>query len=34
MKANWKSLALYILRIIEPIITGAEGGAITQLQLI
>lgn len=31
MKANWKSIALYILRIIELIITGAAGGAITQL---
>ena len=31
MKANWKFIALYILRIIELIITGAAGGAITQL---
>ena len=31
MKTNWKSIALYILRIIELIITGAAGGAITQL---
>ena len=31
MKANWKSIVLYILRIIELIITGAAGGAITQL---
>ena len=31
MKANRKSIALYILRIIELIITGAAGGAITQL---
>lgn len=26
MKKNWKSIALYILRIIEMIITGAAGG--------
>ena len=31
MKVNWKQIALYILRIIELIITGAAGGAITQL---
>ena len=31
MKVNWKQLALYILRIIELVITGAAGGAITQL---
>ena len=30
MKTNWKSIALYILRIVELILTGA-GGAITQL---
>ena len=28
---NWKQLALYILRILELVITGAAGGAITQL---
>lgn len=26
MKTNWKSIALYILRLIEMIITGAAGG--------
>ena len=31
MKTNWKSIALYILRIVELILTGAAGGAITQL---
>ena len=31
MKMNWKQLALYILRILELVITGAAGGAISQL---
>ena len=31
MKTNWKSIALYILRIVELILTGEAGGAITQL---
>lgn len=31
MKVNWKQVALYILRIIELVITGAAGGAITQI---
>lgn len=31
MKVNWKRVALYVLRIIEMVITGATGGAITQL---
>lgn len=31
MKINWKRVALYVLRVIELIITGAAGGAITQL---
>ena len=31
MKMNWKQLPLYVLRIIELVITGAAGGAITQL---
>ena len=31
MKENWKRVALYVLRIIEMVITGAAGGAITQL---
>ena len=31
MKVNWKLLVLYVLRFIELLITGAAGGAITQL---
>ena len=31
MKINWKRMALYVLRVIELIITGAAGGAMTQL---
>ena len=31
MKVNWKQIALYILRIAELVITGAAGGASTQL---
>ena len=31
MKVNWKRIALYVLRIIELVITGAAGGAMTQL---
>lgn len=31
MKVNWKRVAQYVLRIIEMVITGAAGGAITQL---
>ena len=31
MKVNWKQVALYIVRIIELVITGAAGGTITQL---
>ena len=31
MKVNWKRIALYILRIVELVITGAAGGAMTQL---
>lgn len=31
MKVNWKRVALYVLRIIEMVITGAASGAITQL---
>lgn len=31
MKVNWKRVALYVLRIIEMVITGAAGGVITQL---
>ena len=31
MKINWKRVALYVLRVIELIITGAAGGPMTQL---
>jgi hypothetical protein len=31
MKINWKKVALYVLRVIEMIVTGAAGGAMTQL---
>ena len=31
MKVNWKQIALYILRIAEMMLSGAAGGAITQL---
>ena len=31
MKINWRRVALYVLRVIELIITGAAGGAVTQL---
>ena len=30
-KVNWKQITLYILRIVEFVITGAAGGAMTQL---
>ena len=31
MKIDWKSVALYVLRVIGLIITGAAGGAMTQM---
>ena len=31
MRINWKRVALYVLRVIELVITGAAGGARTQL---
>ena len=31
MKTNWKKVALYVLRIIELIVSGAAGGAIAQM---
>lgn len=31
MRINWKRIALYVLRVIEMVITGAAGGAMTQL---
>lgn len=30
MKINWKKVALYVLRVIEMIVTGAAGGAVVQ----
>ena len=31
MKIDWKRVALYVLRVIELIVTGAVGGAVTQM---
>ena len=31
MKANWKSIALYVIRVIELVLTGAAGGAASQM---
>jgi hypothetical protein len=31
MKTVWKRVALYVLRVIELIVTGAAGGAMTQM---
>ena len=31
MKTNWKSIVLYVIRVIEMILTGAAGGAASQL---
>ena len=31
MKINWKRIVLYVLRVIELVITGAAGGAMTRL---
>ena len=31
MRINWKRVALYVLRVIELLITGAAGGSMTQL---
>lgn len=31
MKIDWKRVALYVLRVIELIVTGAVGGAMTQM---
>lgn len=30
-KTNWKSILLYAIRVIELILTGAAGGAASQL---
>lgn len=32
MKIDWKRVALYVLRVIELIVTGAVGGAVTQIE--
>lgn len=31
MKSNWKNIVLYIIRVVELIITGAAGGTIATL---
>ena len=31
MKTNWKNIALYVIRVIEMILTGAAGGDASQL---
>ena len=31
MKSNWKSIVLYIIRVIELLLAGAAGGTMTQL---
>ncbi len=31
MKIDWKRVAVYVLRVIELIVTGAVGGAVTQI---
>lgn len=31
MKTNWKSVVLYVIKVIELILTGAAGGAATKL---
>ena len=31
MKMNWKTIVLYVIRVIELILTGAAGGAVTTL---
>ena len=31
MKKSWKSIVLYVIRVIEMILTGAAGGAALQL---
>ena len=31
MKVNWKHIALYVIKVIELILTGAAGGAASQL---
>lgn len=31
MKTNWKSIVLYVIKVIELMLTGAAGGAATQL---
>ncbi len=28
MKTNWKSIVLYIIKIVEMLLTGAAGGAL------
>ena len=34
MKINWKRVALYVLRVIELIVSGAAGGAVVQFWIL
>ena len=34
MKSNWKSIVLYIIRVIELLLAGAAGGAMPQLSVL
>jgi len=31
MKTNWKSIVLYVIKVIELLLAGAAGGAASQL---
>lgn len=31
MKKDWKTIVLYVIRVIELILSGAAGGAVTTL---
>lgn len=31
MKKNWKSIVLYVIRVVEMILTGAVGGAASNM---
>ena len=33
MKKNWKTVLLYVVRLVELIISGAAGGAIANFEL-
>ena len=34
MKIDWKRVALYVLRVIELIVSGAAGGAVVQFWIL